>query len=427
MFTKTKLKNGLRVILAPIRGTKTVTVLLMVGTGSKYETKDINGVSHFLEHMFFKGTKKRPSKLAIAKELDRVGGAYNAFTSKEYTGFWIKVASLHLGLALDVLSDMFLNSRFRQGDMKQEKKVIIEEINIWKDRPLGFVGMLFEKLLYGDQPAGWHILGTKEAVKALTHDQLLKYFKTQYVASNTVICITGNLPRLSRKAGQESLKSKVKSYFKRIKIGENKPKKKVVEKQMAPKSLVHYKKTDQTHFCLGVRTYDLFDPRRYALKLLGVILGGNMSSRLSMSVREKEGLAYYIETDTDFYSDSGYLVTQAGVNTKRINKAIKIILSQYRRTANKGVGEKELLKAKEYIKGRTLISLESSDGIASWLCTQELLRGKISDIKEEFAKIDKVTPKDIQAVAQDIFVSKKLNLTLIGPFKDKKQFNNLTI
>jgi len=425
MFTKTTLKNGLRIITAPIKGTKTATVLLMVSTGSKYEEKAVNGVSHFLEHMFFKGTKKRPSKSAIAKELDGVGGAYNAFTSKEYTGFWIKVANSHLDLALDVLSDMFLNSKFEEKDLKQEKKVIIEEINMWKDRPLGFVGMLFEKLLYGDQPAGWSILGTKKSVKTLTHNQLLEYLRNQYVASNTVICVAGNVKKV------QSAKCKVQSYidryFKGIKVGEGKSKKKVVEKQDAPRSLIHYKKTDQTHLCLGVRAYNLFDPRRYPLKLLGVILGGNMSSRLSMSVREKEGLAYYVETDTEFYTDIGYLVTQAGVDTKRIRKVIKIILGEYREITKKLVSKEELIKSKEYIKGRTLMALEGSDAVASWLCTQELLRGKISTVKEEFAKIDKVTPKDIQQVAQDIFKPNKLNLALIGPFKDKKQFNNLTI
>ncbi len=419
MFHKTKLKNGLRIILAPTKGTKTVTVLLMVGTGSKYETKKINGVSHFLEHMFFKGTKKRPSTLAITEELDKIGGIYNAFTSKEYTGYWAKVADSHLDLALDIISDIFLNSRLDPKDMAKEKKVIIQEINMYQDTPQSYVGILFEKLLYKDQPAGWTISGTKKSVKDLTHQQILEYFKNHYTSSNTVICLAGNIQKIKK------LESKVKNYFKGIKIGEAKFKKRVIEEQSIPKSLLYYKKTDQSHFCLGVRTYDLFDVRRYALELLAVILGGNMSSRLFISVRVKEALAYYVGTDSDFYTDSGYLVTQAGVDNKRIKKAIRVILNEYRQIAKVKVGEKELLKAKEFIKGRTSIGLESSDGIASWLCTQELLRGKISNIKEEFAKIDKVTPKDIQEVARDIFKPEKLNLTLVGPFKEKQGFDKL--
>jgi len=437
MFTKTTLKNGLRIILAPTKGTKTVTVLLMVGTGSKYETKDINGVSHFLEHMFFKGTKKRPSTLAIAEELDRVGGAYNAFTSKEYTGYWAKVASSHLDLALDVISDIFLNSSLKENEINKEKKVITQEINMYQDTPQNYVGMLFEKLLYKDQPAGWSVLGTKKVVNSLRREQILNYLKKYYTSLNTVICLAGNVKKVQSarclparafgsgrwQAGK--VQSYIDRYFKGIKVGECKSKKKVVERQMNPQSQLHYKKTDQSHFCLGVRTYDLFNPRRYALKLLSTILGGNMSSRLFISVRVKEGLAYYISTDSEFYTDTGYLVTQAGIDNKKVKKAIRIILREYQKMAKTGVGEKELVKAKDYIKGRTLISLESSDGLSSWLCTQELLRGKINTLKEEFAKIDKVTPKDIQEVAQDIFVSKKLNLALIGPFRDKREFDRL--
>lgn len=418
MFTKSTLKNGLRIILAPTKGTKTVTVLLMVGTGSKYETKDINGISHFLEHMFFQGTKKRPSILDVAGELDQIGAVYNAFTGKEYTGYWVKSASKHFDLVLDILSDILLNASLDPQEIEREKKVIIEEINMHQDIPQHQVAMIFEELLYGDQPTGWRILGTKEIVKNLSRQQIFKYRKEQYVASNIVMVIAGNLSKV------QSSKLKVKSYFGKIKAGKSKSKKKVIEKQSNPQTRISYRKTDQSHFCLGVRAYNLFDPRRYALNLLDVILGGNMSSRLHFLIR-KEGLAYYIDTDSEFYTDCGYFVAQAGVNNRRVEKAIKLILKEYKKISEEKVSDKELTKAKECIKGRTLISLESSDGIASWLCTQELLRGKISNIKEEFAKIDRVTSKDIQEIARDIFRPEKLNLALVGPFRDKKQFNNI--
>ena len=418
MYKKQTFSNGLRLVAVPMKGTKAVTVLVLVGAGSKYEDKKNNGISHFLEHMFFKGTKKRPDTLAIAETLDRVGGEYNAFTSKEYTGYYAKVDVKHLHLALDWVSDIFLNSKLDSQKIEREKGVIIEEINMYLDTPIKYIGDLWEELLYGNQPAGWKILGEKKAVAKMKRKQFLDYLKEHYLAKNVVIVVAGQI-------GIKNYESGIRNYFKEIKTGRPRAKQKVVEKQKKPEVLVHYKKTDQTHLYLGVRGYAIFDSRKYALGLLSVILGGNMSSRLEISVKGREGLAYYIRTSVQAYTDSGYLVTYAGVDNKKVEKVIKIILDEYKKITQEKISVMELKKAKDYIKGSTVLDLESSDAIASFFGGQEILTGKILTPKEKFAKIDSVTVEDIYAVANDVFKPEKLNLALIGPFKDKNKFKKL--
>lgn len=407
---KITLKNGLRIITIPIKGTKTATVGIAVGAGARYETKEINGISHFLEHMYFKGTKKRPTAQSIAEELDSIGGEFNAATGAEQTYFYAKVSSSHFDLALDVIFDILLNSKFKEEEIEREKGVIIEESNMIKDNPMQYVQDLFEKLLYGKQTVGWNIVGEKETISKMKREDFLNYIKDHYVAKNMVVGIAG-------KINPENTIEKVKKYFQNTRQNEPKKRPKIKETQKKPESLIHFKKTDQSHFCLGVRAYNLFHPARYALSLLAVILGGNMSSRLFVKVREREGLAYYIRTNAETYTDTGYLVTQVGVDNQKVEKAVQIILNEYKDIREKGVSEKELKKAKEYIKGKMLLELESSDELAAFFANQEILTNKILTLKEEFAKIDKVGVKDIQKLAQDIFVPQKLNLALIGPFK----------
>lgn len=418
MFKKTTFRNGFRVITVPLKNTKTVTVLVLVGTGSKYETKEINGISHFLEHMFFKGTKKRPSTLKIAETLDRVGGMYNAFTSKELTGYWAKIDSQHLDLALDWVSDILLNSKFEAQEMEREKRVIIEEINMYLDTPMSYIHDLWEKLLYGNQPAGWMITGEKEVIAKIKRNQLLDYFKNHYLAKNTIVCVAGNI-------NPEAIEKKIKKYFKKIRTGIPEKRLKVTEKQNRPQSLFHFKKTDQTHFCLGVRAYNLFHPKKYAQVVLTTILGGNMSSRLFISVREKAGLCYYIRSSSENNPDTGYLVTQSGVDHKNTEKAISLILKEYKSLKNKKVDKRELQKSKDYLKGNSILSLESSDTQASFYAGQEILEEKILTLKEQLKKIDEVTAEDVQLVAQEIFQPQKLNLAFIGPFQDKNKFKKL--
>jgi len=418
VFKKTTLPNGLRIITVPQKGTQAVTVLVLVGTGSKYETKEISGISHFLEHMFFKGTKKRPDKLEIAETLDKIGGIYNAFTGEDYTGYFAKVAAGQFDLALDWVSDIFLNSILPEKEAQKEKGVIIEEINMINDNPMAFVEILWMKLLYGDQPAGWDIAGTKKSVSRINRQKLLQYMKNQYVASNTIVCLAGNI-----KASQ--VVAKTKKIFVSIGASPYLKKPKVIERQTLPECLIHERKTDQTHLCLGGRSYNLFQTQRYAQEVLGVILGGMMSSRLFMEVREKLGLAYYVKTETNANPDTGFLMTRAGVDNKNVEKAITTILKEYKKISQKTVPPAELKKAKDYIKGKMALLLESSDALASFYGEQELFKREILTPKEIYAKIDKVSGGDILRVARDIFQPKKLNLALIGPFKDKSKFEKL--
>ena len=418
MFHKTTLKNGLRIITVPQKSTQAVTVLVLAGTGSKYETKETSGISHFLEHMFFKGTEKRPDKLAIAETLDKVGGIYNAFTGEECTGYFAKVASSQFDLALDWVSDIYLKSILPEKEIKIEKGVITEEINMVYDNPMAYAGLLWNKLLYGDQPAGWDIAGTKESVNAMNRPELLNYMNSQYVASNTIVCVAGNI-------NDAQTISQIKKKFVQIKTTLPTKKAQVVESQMRPACLVHFKQTDQTHLCLGARGYHLFHPKRYVQDILGIILGGMMSSRLFIEIREKLGLAYYIKTEVDSNPDTGYLVTQAGIDNHNVAKAISTILKEYRRISQKALSRAELKKAKDYVQGKMTLMLESSDALASFYGAQELLERATLTPKEIYAKINQVSWQDILKVAQDIFQPKNLNLALIGPFKDDQNFQQL--
>jgi len=417
MFKKITLKNGLRIITMPQKSTQAVTVLVLVGTGSKYEKKDINGISHFLEHMFFKGTKNRPDKLEIAETLDKIGGIYNAFTGEDYTGYFAKVAASQLDVALDWVSDIFLNSLLPEKEMEKEKGVITEEINMIYDNPMAHVGVLWSKLLYGDQPAGWDIAGTKESVSRMTRQKLSDYMGSQYVASNTIVCVAGQI--------KNDTEDKIKKYFSGSKDGSFAPKAKVVERQTQPECLLHFKETDQTHLCFGARAYNLFHPQRYAQDILGVILGGMMSSRLFMEVRDKLGLAYYIRTEAEANPDTGYLVTQAGVDNKNAEKAVAVILKEYKKISQERVSPKELKKVKDFMKGKMTLLLESSDAVASFCGIQALLENDILTPEEIYAKINKVSAADVLKVAKDIFRPENLNLALVGPFKDKELFEKI--
>ncbi len=368
--------------------------------------------------MYFKGTKKRPSTLAIAETLDQVGGIFNAFTSEECTGYFAKVDANHFETALDWVSDIFLNSLLPGKEIQKEKGVIVEEINMYQDHPIRYVQVLWSKLLYGDQPAGWPVAGEKESVAKIEKGALKNYMKSQYVANNTIICVAGKME-------EKSANDKIQRYFSKIGATQPGSKPKVIEKQINPAVLIHQRQTDQAHLCLGVRGYNIFHPQKYALELLEIILGGMMSSRLFEEIRTKLGIAYYIQTTVSADTDSGYLVTQAGIDNKNIEKSISTILKEYKKISQIKVPEKELKKAKDYIKGKTILELESSDSQASFYGLQEILEKKILTPEEIFKKIDKVNQNDIRKVAKDVFLPQKLNLALIGPFQGKERFEKI--
>jgi predicted Zn-dependent peptidase len=414
MIKEKKLKNGLRFISAPIKGTKTVTALFMVATGSKYEEKSNNGISHFLEHMFFKGTKKRPNTKIISGELDSIGANFNAFTSKEMTGYWIKADSSKIDLVLDVLSDMLLNSKFDAKEINREKGTIIEEVNMYHDNPLMYIEDVFEECLYGNTPAGWDVIGTKENILNFKRKDFVDYFKSQYGSNNSIFCLAGDI-----KPGAEK---KVDKYFSVFSESEVKEQAGVKENQSKPNLKLIFKDSKQATISLGVRAYPANHKDEYIAKLLSVILGGSMSSRLFIELRERKGLAYYIRTQVENYTDSGYLSTQAGVPVEKIEDAIKIILREYKKISKTLVSKEELKQNKDLIKGRSTIQLEVSDNVANWYARQAILRDKLLSPEEMYKKINKIKAEDIRRVAKEIFVNKNLNLAIIGPYKDSKRF-----
>ena len=413
-FRKTTLPNGLRVILAPMAETDTVTVLVMTGVGSRFESRRENGIAHFLEHMMFKGTEKRPTMLDISRELDAIGADYNAFTGKEYTGYYAKVEAHHFDIVLDVVSDMFLNSKLDKEEIDRERGTIIQEINMYEDIPMRRVGELFESHLYGDVSLGWDIAGPKENIKAFRRADFLRYMKRGYVADNVVVGIAGNIDtRAAMRA--------VRKAFAPIRTGEQPTFRKVKERQKYPGIFLQRKKTDQTHLVLGVRAFDRFHSDRYALSVLATILGGNMSSRLFIEVRERRGLAYNVRTGTELYHDAGYLATQCGVEHENLHGTIRVILDEYRKITSEKVDTEELSRAKEYLKGKMAMGLEGSDDVAEYLVTQEILRDEIVSPKEKVRMINRVTSDDVLRVAQDIFRDDRLNLAVVGPHDRRKK------
>ena len=417
-FKRTTFKNGLRLLTIPQKSTRTATILVLVGTGSKNETKEISGISHFLEHMFFKGTKKRPTPLAIVEPLDTIGGMYNAFTGEEYTGYFAKVDIDHFNLALEWVVDIYLNSLLPSKEIQKEKGVVIEELNMHRDSPMSRVGVLWSKLLYGDQPAGWDIVGTKETVLGLKREDLITYIKSQYVASNTLVCVAGNV-------SPSDVERKVRKLFSSIHEGNFQKSEEVVERQTMPEVLLEYRKTDQTHIALGSRGYSLAHPKRYVQLLLDKILGGMSSSRIWVEVREKLGLAYYVSTVSHQDTDTGYLMTRAGIKNDGVERAIQTILREYKKISQKQISQKELQRAKDNMKGELALELEASDAKAFFYSLQELLQHRVLTIDEVYDKIDKVKVQDIQKVSKDIFQPEKLNLVVLGPFRDKAKFQKL--
>ncbi len=412
------LESGLRLVTVPMEGTKTVTVMVLVGTGSKYETKDINGISHFLEHMMFKGTVKRPGYLDISRELESIGAQFNAFTSKEFTGYYAKASADKTDTVMDVIFDIYLNSKFDESAIQTERHVVVEEINMINDDPPRMVGNNFERLLYGDQPAGWSIAGEKETILGLKRDQFVNYFDTHYIAENTVVAVAGSID-------PAVIKQKVSAYFEHIRAGKKFTKPAVIEQQTDPQLDIFHKKTDQTHFILGFRAYHMNDERRYPLSVLASILGGGMSSRLFDEVREKRGLAYYVSAGQQNYTDTGFIEIDAGVNNERAMEALEVIMEQVRIIKRDGVTPQELQQAKDKAIGRTALALEHSDFIAETCAESVLFKDEVLTPAQELDKIKKVTLTDILKVASEVFDSSKLNMAVVGPFKDPEPFKKL--
>lgn len=415
-FQKKVLSNGVRLITAPMPWTEAVTVLVLFGVGSRYEAASLNGASHFLEHLMFKGTLKRPTTLDISRELDRVGAEYNAYTSKDHTGYWVTVAAKHLDLACDVVFDMLLNSKFEAAELERERQVILEEIKMYEENPLMHIDDLFDAALFGDTPLGWKISGTRESMLKIKRDKLLDFKNCFYGPNNAVVVVAGNFHGdISKKIGKYLSgynKSCQRPSFKKAVLDH--------KKQIA----LHFQKLDQTQLALGFPAYQSKHSKLPALKMMNLILGGNMSSRLFIEVRERRGLAYYVRSEVDTFADTGSFKVRAGLDAARLEEALKVILDELRKIRD-GVTAKELDDAKECARGRLALSLEDSVEQAEWCGKQETLLGEILTPKQKLAELEHVTLGDIKNVAQEIIRPNKLHCALIGPWKDDNKLSKL--
>jgi predicted Zn-dependent peptidase len=417
-FIRNVLPNGLRTIVVPMNDNNTVTVMVLVEAGSKYETKDISGISHFLEHMCFKGTNNRPRAIDISRELDAIGAQYNAFTSQEFTGYFAKSSKQHLKKILSIVSDLYLNPTFPEAEIEREKGVIVEEINMYRDLPQQHVQDIFMQLLYGDAPAGWNIAGTPETVRAVTREKFISYRKAHYVSGATTVIISGAI-------SEREVNESVAEVFGEMSSTQKKEKETVHEVQKKPELLIEQRKTDQTHLVLGVRTFDTYHKEQSELKVIAGALGAGMSSRLFQKMREELGICYYVKTENSAFTDHGVLTVSAGVAPARLEEAVRALLAEFVKIRDEKISTEELRKIKDCLTGNMYLSLESTDEFAEFYGMQEILRKKIKEPDEIAKEIEKITAEDIQKTAKKIFTPDRLNLAIIGQVKEQAKLTGL--
>ena len=420
-YRKEVLDNGLRVLFVPMQDAFTATVFTIVGTGSRYENEKENGLAHFLEHMFFKGTKNRPTAMEISRELDALGASYNAYTGQNQTAYYAKVSSDKIMNALDVMNDLFLNSILSEDEIKKESGTIVQEINMYEDMPAVDIHNVFEELLYGkNHPLGRPVLGPKENILSFRRDDFLKYLNRCYTSKNTAIVVAGKFP-------EDEVFEKIKTDFSSMRTGK-KPDFKIFNKtQNEPKVSIKEKKTDQTHILLGVHTPGYDYKYRYALNILTHILGGGMSSRLFTEIREKRGLAYNVKAMTEFHKDTGVFAVQAGVEHENLKKVVELILEQLRDVVKNGVTEEEFNRVKSGFAGKISFGYETSDDIAQKFGIQEVVRDEIVLPEEILNRINNVKIEEVRQVAKELFVNDSLNLAIVGPHNDKTKSEILDV
>ena len=415
-FERTTLSNGTRVLTASMEHAQSVSCFVMFAAGSRYERRDESGIAHFAEHMFFKGTERRPTARDIATEIDSIGGEFNAFTGKELTGYYVKCAAETRDVALDVLVDMLRNSRFDADEIEREKGVIVEEMNMYADTPRSYVGNVWERHVYGDQPLGWDVIGTEETVRAATRATFMDYLERWYRPERTIVGLGGQI------GGDvvERLEELVGS----VAPGATGAPESVVLPENGSPVRLHTKQSDQAHVVIGARSYPHSHPDRYTVQLLSTVLGGGMSSRLFTEVRERRGLAYYVFTGNQSYADAGTLGAQAGVDLTRIDEAVKTIVAELRRIATQSLPAEELEKARAFAKGRFVLGLESPHATISFGLRREILEGRAVEPTEVLEGLDAVTAEDVERVSADI-LGGELRLALIGPFDEPERFEQL--
>lgn len=409
MYKKIILQNKVKLFLIPLQDTKSVTILVMYPVGSRYEPEKLSGVSHFIEHMMFKGTKKRPNTLILTREIDRLGAEYNAFTSKEYTGYYIKADSKYLATSLDILSDMLFNSKFEAREMKKEKDVIVEEIRMYNDNPLMNIENILEEVMFADE-LGRDVAGTEKHVLNYKREDVLAYRDKYYSPQNVTIVIAGNIDDKTEKMvtkyfGQEKNKQKFNNNFAPGKLNSDSQEKRIK---------IQKKKTDQAQLMLGFPGFDYNAKENAILSVLNTILGGSMSSRLFIQIRERRGLAYMVRSGADNFRDTGYVYVRAGLESKNINPAIKVIKDEIKKIIDKGITKKELADAKTHIHGSLILSLEDSSVQASWLAKESLFMDKIKTPEERLKEIDNVTNQQIKNLAKKVFKFNQMRVAIIG-------------
>lgn len=414
LYSMTTLANGLRVITSPMPHTRSVAISIYVGAGSRYETPAESGISHFIEHLCFKGTAKRPNSQMISEAVDGVGGSMNAATDREYTVYYAKVARPHMALAMDVLTDLVQSPLFDAEEMEKERKVVIEELASVEDSPGQQVDLMLDALLWPDQPLGWDIGGTEESVAALSREMILDYTRRQYVPNNMVVAVAGAVT-------EEEVLELLSASLGTMARGDATPWFAALDGQQEPRLDLHFKRTEQSHVAIGLPGLSLLHPDRYALDLLSVLFGESMSSRLFMELRERQGLCYEVNSYVTHFLDTGSLSLYAAVDPKNCKKAVAALMTELRRLAD-GVSEVELDRARELTKGRLLLRMEETRAVASWLGGQEILSGQVLSPEDVVAKLDAVNTDDLRRVSRDLLQRDKLSLAVVGPHKSQRVF-----
>lgn len=418
MYSRTQLDNGLRIVSSPMPNTRAVCVSVFIGSGSRYESPEQSGVSHFIEHLCFKGTEQRPSAKQIAEAIDGVGGILNAGTDKELTVYWAKVARPHFALALDLLVDMIRNSRLDPADIENERKVIIEELNMCLDSPQSRVDMLIDETVWPDQPLGRDVAGTRDTVSAIPRSVIVDYMANNYLPNTTVVAVAGDIHH-------DEVVASVASMLGDWRRKDATQWTAAVDNQESPRFALETRKTEQAHLCFAVRGIPHDHPDRFTLDVLNLVLGEGMSSRLFLEIRERLGLAYEIHSHVDHFHDSGCVSICAGVDPRKVDEAVDAILGELLKIRDNVIADAELSKAKELGKGRLMLRMEDSRSVAGWIGGQELLTGNIRTVDDVVSILDAVTAEEAQRVARDLFRTDKLSLALVGPLRGQKRVKKL--
>ncbi|PIR95993.1 MAG: hypothetical protein COT92_03495 [Candidatus Doudnabacteria bacterium CG10_big_fil_rev_8_21_14_0_10_42_18] len=423
-YKKTILKNGLTIIEVPSSDAESVVVDFFVKTGSRSESLKESGISHFLEHFLFKGTKKYPSAMAISEIVDAIGGEMNANTGKEHTQYYIKAAAKHLALIFELLTDMIQNPLLDPIELEKEKGVIVEEINMYKDTPMYEIENVLERAMWPGIPLGRDIAGTKQSVVKFNREMFADYINRHYQTSNIILGVAGKYDSKSFfRLVNEHWSLLPKSTF--AGTGKGALWQPARDRQASPRLKVEFKQTEQAHLALGFKAFKYGDKRNSAVSVLAAILGGGMSSRLFSEVREKRGLAYYVRSSPSNFQDTGLFNIGAGVQVNKVEEAIKVILDELRKIKRSTIGAEELKKAKEYLKGKTTLALEDNQNRLDWFLERQAFFPKVDKPAEVFKKIDVVHSSDVAIVAGELFKKEKMTLAIIGPYKNQNKFKKL--